>query len=82
MRYFDKFTDISYRERILNLFPSEFKKGYELYRKGKLPPDTIGEYYSSWYLLDPESTVKFNFNDCDLPLFINAIPSLIDLDAA
>ena len=82
MRYFDKFTDISYRERILNLFPPEFKKGYELYRKGKLPPDTIGEYYNSWYLLDPESTVKFNFNDCDLPLFINAIPSLIDLDAA
>ena len=82
MKFFDTFADQAYKERVLKLFPAEFRKGYELYRKGKIPPDTLGEYYSSWYLLDPESTVKFNFNDCDLPLFINAIPSLIDLDIA
>ncbi|MCG8399889.1 hypothetical protein LWS67_25710, partial [Bacillus atrophaeus] len=36
----------------------------------------------TWYLLDPESTVKFNFNNNDIPMFVNAIPNLLDLDAA
>jgi hypothetical protein len=35
-----------------------------------------------WYLLDPQSTLKFNFNGSDMPLFVNAIPSILDLDAA
>jgi hypothetical protein len=37
MRFFDeKFKDLHYRMRILDLFPEEFKKGYILYKKGKL----------------------------------------------
>ena len=32
MKYFDTFYDTNYRMRILNLFPSEFKKGYVLYK--------------------------------------------------
>jgi hypothetical protein len=32
--------------------------------------------------LEPNNTVKFNFNNNDIPLFITAIPALIDLDAA
>lgn len=35
-----------------------------------------------WYLLDPASTIKFNFNDSDMPVFVNAIPTILDLDAA
>ena len=38
MRWFDdKFPDLNYRMRILNLFPKDFKKGYLLYKEGKLP---------------------------------------------
>ena len=42
---------------------------------------------SGWYLLDPKYTMKFSFSNgdfggADLPLFINAIPAILDLDAA
>ena len=82
MRFFDQFSDTMYRQKILSLFPPEFAKGYDAYRKGKIPADNMNTYSNSWYVLDVESTVKFNLNDNDLPLFINAIPSLIDLDMA
>lgn len=94
MRFFDTFKDINYRMKVLNLFPDEFKKGYMLYKKGKLTQDdfttiTSGRWNirreplrDGWYLLEPSSCVKFNFNGNDTPLFISAIPSIIDLDAA
>ena len=81
------------------MFPEDFKNGYMLYKKGKLPmePDPltinypekywdtiVNDSYGSWYLLDPGSVIKFNLGPgmMDLPLFINAIPSIIDLDQA
>ena len=84
MAFFDQeFKDPNYRLKVLNLFPKEFAKGYMLYKQGKIPCD---DYYSigkcGWYLLDPNSTVKFNFNDNDYPVFVNAVPALIDLDEA
>ena len=83
MKFFDTFKDPAYRLRILKLFPEEFQKGYVLYKQGKLLPDSAQDRNDSgWYLLDPESTVKFNFNDSDIPMFVNAIPALLDLDAA
>ena len=82
MKFFDTFRDINYRMRVLNLFPEEFKKGYVLYKQGKLIPDFAGDNSGSWYLLGPDNTVKFNFNNSDIPMFINAIPALLDLDAA
>ena len=83
MRFFDDhFKDINYRMRVLNLFPKEFVKGYMLYKQNKLQPD-FQEDKGSWYLLDPEATIKFSFyNDSDIPIFINSIPAIIDLDAA
>ena len=82
MRYFDdKFPDEVQRFQILNLFPDEFKKGYRLYRKGKLKPAFLGDD-SGWYLLDPSNTIKFNINEQDFPAFISVIPAIIDLDAA
>lgn len=81
MRYFDTFSDVNYRLKVLELFPEEFKKGYILYKKGKLPPDIQGEC-GGWYLLTVGNCVKFNFNGSDIPLFIDSIPTLIDLDAA
>ena len=83
MKFFDTFKDPVYRLRILKLFPEEFQKGYILYKQGKLLPDSAQDRNDSgWYLLDPESTIKFNFNDSDIPMFVNAIPALLDLDAA
>lgn len=82
MRYFDTFSDPAYRMKVLKLFPDEFAKGYMLYKQGKLTPDFLGDNHGSWYLLDPKSTVKFNLNNSDIPLFVNAIPSIIDLDNA
>lgn len=83
MRFFDEqFRDINYRQRVLNLFPDEFKKGYLLYKKGKLQPDYIGDTYGSWYLLEPSNTIKFSFGSDDIPIFVNSVPQILDLDAA
>lgn len=82
MRFFDeKFPDMNYRMRVIKMFPDEFAKGYVLYKQGKLKPD----YYEDnrgWYLLDPNKTLKFSLNNNDIPLFVNAIPAILDLDAA
>ena len=84
MRYFDdQFSDINYRMRVLKMFPEEFAKGYVLYKQGKLkaahPEDSSS---TGWYLLTPGNVIKFNFNNSDMPLFVNACPAIIDLDAA
>ena len=84
MRFFDdQFPDINYRMRVLKMFPKEFAKGYVLYKQGKLKPDTASDgTYTGWYLLTPGSVIKFNFNNNDVPLFVNACPAILDLDAA
>ena len=66
--------------KVLKMFPEEFSKGYLLYKPGKLI-DTEDNSRSfgmtnGWYLLDPDSTVKFNFKGCDTPIFVNSIPSV------
>lgn len=83
MKYFDEqFRDVQYRMNVLKMFPKEFQEGYVKYKQGKLPPDRYGDMYGSWYCLDVNSTIKFNLFNDELPLFVNVIPSLIDLDAA
>ena len=82
MKYFDDiFTNAEQRARILKIFPSEFEKGYKLYKQGKLKPDFPGDE-SGWYLLEIGSVIKFNLNGEDFPPFIAVIPAIIDLDAA
>ena len=82
MRFFDeKFPDMNYRLRVLKMFPEEFSKGYVLYKQQKLKADD-GIQASSWYLLEPGSVIKFNFNNSDIPLFVNVCPNIIDLDQA
>ena len=87
MRWFDiAFSDPIYRLKVLNMFPKEFKKGYQLYKEGKIPVEHDGDgcRLGAWQLLDQGATVKFDFGlgSGDLPLFASAIPELIDLDAA
>ena len=68
------------------MFPEEFAKGYALYKQGKLYIDDNfeGQFKKGygWYLLDPGCTIKFNINNTDIPIFINALPAILDLDAA
>lgn len=61
-------------------YPSNIQNPYG----SKIDVDVYG---NGWYMLDPENTVKFSFPNggngaADLPLFINVIPSILDLDAA
>ena len=82
MRFFDeKFSDVAYRMKVIKMFPEEFARGYVLYKQGKLVAEN-GDKENGWYLLDPAHTIKFYFNNGDLPLFANAIPAIIDLDSA
>ena len=81
MAYFDTFRDVNYRMRVLNLFPDEFKKGYMLFKQGKLQPDYQGDP-GGWYLLTPGLAFKFNIHNNDIPFFINVIPAILDLDGA
>lgn len=84
MAFFDdKFPDVNYRAQVIKMFPEEFAKGYVLYKQGKLKTDEAFKNRSAgWYLLDPTKTLKFNLNNNDIPLFVNAIPAILDLDAA
>ena len=82
MKYFDdNFRDSAYKEKVLNLFPPEFRKGYMLYLKSKLKPDVSGDE-NSWYLLDLDCAVKFNFNGVDTPYLASAIPAILNLEEA
>ena len=82
MKYFDvAFKDTTQRMKMLNLFPAEFKRGYILYKEGKLPPQFSGDV-QGWYLLDTANVIKFNINGEDFPAFISVIPAILDLDAA
>ena len=83
MKYFDdQFTDVGYRMRVLKMFPEDFQKGYALYKQKKLGPDYSGDTRGDWYMLSPGLAFKFSVTPLDIPMFINAIPALIDLDAA
>ena len=88
MKFFDQsFPDVGYRMKVLNLFPDEFKKGYVAYKSGKLLAESPWDKDNGWYLLDPQNTIKFSLNNggngaADIPLFVNAIPAILDLDAA
>ncbi len=83
MKYFDDmFRDTEQRMRVLSLFPEEFKKGYVMYKSGKLPTDIGSTSKGTWYLLEPDYAFKFNLGFDDAPYFISIIPAIIDLDAA
>lgn len=82
MRYFeDMFFDTEQRMKMLNLFPDDFKRGYVLYKKGRIPPAFMGDS-PSWYLLDTDCAVKFSLNDEDFPTLLSVIPAIVRLDNA
>ena len=81
MKFFDeKFQTIEQRLKILEMFPPEFAKGYVMYKKSRLK-DEAGNT-TGWYLLDPGCAVKLNLNGSDYPILANAMPAILDLDAA
>lgn len=82
MKYFDvMFKDAAQRAKMLTVFGDDFKKGYILYKQGKLPPLFVGDT-EGWYVLEVGSAFKFNIDGSDEPLFMSVIPSIIDLDEA
>ena len=82
MKFFNDFyKNEDQRIRVLKMFPRDFQKGYRAFANGELVPDFPGDT-AGWYLLDIESTIKFNINGEDYPPFISVIPHIIDLDAA
>lgn len=82
MKFFDTaFRDINQKMKVLKIFPAEFRKGYLLYKEGKLPAEAPGDD-GGWYLLDPNMTVRFTYDGRERPAFISVIPLLLDLDAA
>jgi len=81
MKFFDEqFRTLELRLKVLKLFPKEFRKGYKLYKEGKLK-DEMGDG-SGWYLLDINNAIKFNLNGEDMPAMASVIPAIIDLTAA
>lgn len=82
VKYFDdNFPDNDYRIRVVKLFPKEIQSAYVSYKKGTLPQDFNGDA-QGWVLLDPNKTVKFNIDGSDMPVFINVVPHLLDLEKA
>jgi len=96
MAYFDEqFPNTAYRQKVLKLWPKEFQIGYAAYKRGELVDDIEfptgcwgGHHHhhtcraTGWYLLDPGLSIKFSFNNGDIPLFINSVPAILDLDNA
>lgn len=81
IKYFDdQFKDVKQREKILKLFPVEFRKAYLAFKKGTLPVDFQGDE-KGWFVLECEA-FKFNLNSNDFPFFLAVIPKLLDLDDA
>lgn len=82
MKYFDdNFKDVTYRMRVLKMFPKDVQQGYVKFKNGLLVGDYPGDT-SGWYMLDPNATVKFSIGRSEIPTLVGAIPSIIDLDAA
>lgn len=81
IKYFnDCFSDISYRLRVIKMFPKEVQKAYVAYQNGTLVKDFQGDD-TGWFPLTG-ATVKFNLSNCDAPLFASVIPAIMDLDDA
>ena len=72
--YFDDIRDEASRAAALESFPEEIS---ELYRQWK----SVGDRQDSYYLLNTENTIYFNFFD-DSPFFLSVIPATIEYDQA
>lgn len=80
VQYFDKVAkEESFRKKLLELFPEEIRKAYRKYKNGGLQPEDQGDS-AGWVLLDVDRAFKFNFSDSDIPPFLSAIPSLLELE--
>lgn len=89
MAFFNEtFKNEETRKAVLNSFPPEFKKGYDLYIKGKLAGTELtglvegGGSRAGWFTLDCNNTVRFTMNGREYPNFITSIPLIINLDEA
>ena len=81
LKYFDDmFKDDIQKTLVINSFPKEFSKAYELYKSGGIPMDKDDRGY--WFLCDPALSMRFSLNSLGIPLFVAAIPSIVTLEEA
>lgn len=81
VKYFDdQFRDANEKIMVLKSFPKEFAKAYIDYKEGRLQIDRNDN--GAWFLVDPEIAARFYVNGNEVPLFVAAIPALLDLDEA
>jgi hypothetical protein len=81
VKYFDEqFTDINEKLMVIKSFPKEFAKSYMAYKSGNIQLDRNDN--GAWFLCDPLLSVRFTFNGNECPIFIAAIPAILDLDEA
>ncbi len=80
VRYFDEVTKSeTFRKTLLALFPKEIQDAYKKYANGTLKNDDDPSSKDVWILLDLNHAFKFNFYDSDVPPFLYAIPSILQL---
>lgn len=80
VRYFDVVTKSdTFRKTLLALFPKEIQDAYRKYTNGSLKNDEEPNSKDVWILLDLNRAFKFNFYDSDVPPFLYAIPSILQL---
>lgn len=80
VRYFDDVTKSQkFRKTLLQLFPKEIQDAYRKYTNGTLVNDEDANSKDVWILLDLNRAFKFNFYDSDIPPFLYAIPSILQL---
>lgn len=81
VKYFDEqFTDANEKIMVLKSFPKEFSKSYIAYKNGNIPLDRNDN--GAWFLCDPELSVRFCLSGNECPIFIAAIPAILDLEEA
>jgi len=85
LKFFDNYNrNKDLLDRVLDAFPPEFRKNYNLYHSksgNKLPKDSTG-VSSSWFSMNPKNTVRFTMGNGAWPPFIATIPVIIDLGVA
>jgi hypothetical protein len=71
--YFEEFTGGEQRERVLDLFPKEFRAGFQQYQANRT---------QEWLPLNPKFSTSILKNVRSLPPFINALDGILEYESA
>ena len=81
VKYFDEqLPDKLQKAIVLDNFPKEFKKNYELYKAGHLTVDKTDN--GAWFLCNPDMAMKFSLSENDAPIFSAVTTTILELEEA